>query len=189
MADMFENKSQLFYGNYRALVIANNDPIQAGRKQARVLPMFYSAADSDLPWAVPAMPLFSGSGNNQGSFCVPDVGTYVWVFFEAGRITEPVFFAEASTATLGIPSDALTNYPNRHVIKSSGGIIVYIDDTTKTVTITVPSGGHINLGDESGDNLVKVSDITNGNVLSATSGSPVTWLPVVPHGTVKVKAS
>jgi hypothetical protein len=58
-----------------------------------------------------------------------------------------------------------------------------------TATKVVVTSSDINLGDESGGALVKVSDIANGLVLSAASGSPVTWVPAVPHGTLKVKGS
>ena len=80
--------------------------------------MFYSAADSDLPWAVPAMPLFSGSGNNQGSFCVPDVGTYVWVSSATSILNNGLFYVANSTST----SVTLQN-PNGVVQASTPGII------------------------------------------------------------------
>jgi hypothetical protein len=192
-----QDNAREFNGIYRGLVVDNNDPQKLGRIKVKIFPMFYNLDSKLLPWAVPAFPLFSGAGSDSGSFCVPNVDSYVFVFFECFHYDQPVYFAEAQTAQKGIPVEIQVNYPNRKVYKSGAGITVYIDDTSKEVRVFVPTGGKvviesddIHLGDETGDSLIKVSDVTEGKILSAGSGSPVTWNPVaVIKGTQKVKGA
>lgn len=125
---------------YRALVEGVDDPLHAGRIQARVYPLFTGADAADLPWAKPAFPLGSGAGTGQGSFSVPDVGTYVYVMFEEGDYNQPVYFAEAATATKGIPSFASTHYPHRRGFKTASGVEVFVDDTDGLIQVTHPQG-------------------------------------------------
>lgn len=209
MGDLFDEKlPPLFPYIYRALVLDNNDPDKLGRIKARIYPMFFNLGSEVIPWAVPASPLFAGAGDGFGSICIPSIGTYVFVFFEQGRIDQPVYFAEAQTATKGIPTESTTNYPNRKVWKTSDNFVVYIDETANELKITHQSGtkitidstGKITLDTASGaivqlgtstnpidvDSFVKVSDVTLGKILSAGSGSPVTWGNPV-HGTTKVR--
>lgn len=133
------------YGNYRGLVEDNNDPLQYGRVRVRVYPLYRGIEAVSLPWAVPAMGLFDGAGNGIGSFAIPRVGSYVFVFFEAGDVYQPVYFAEAQTATYGLPAARTTSYPNKKVWHTSGGVEISIDDTTKIVRVDHPTGAFIKI--------------------------------------------
>lgn len=201
MSDIFgSSHGSLHFGIYRALVISTEDSLFAGRIKVRVYPMFHGVTDDQLPWCVPASPLFCGAGEGTGSFCVPDVGSYVFVFFEAGRITEPVYIAEAPTATKGLPDERIVNYPDRRVVKSKSGISVIIDDVEPKMIVNIPAGSklvvnadtgaEICLGDELGDRLVRFSDIgaAPGGNLSSTSGGPCFFINPL-SGTQKVKGS
>ena len=93
-----------FRGNYRALVEDTNDPLQAGRIRARAYPMFANTAmipTSHLPWAAQAAPCNHGAyasgvqGQDCGELWIPDVGTWVWMFFEGDDLYSPVYFAQA----------------------------------------------------------------------------------------------
>ena len=98
-----------------------------------------------MPWCVPAYPIWEGAGNNTGYFAVPDMDSFIFVFFEQGDIYQPVYFAEAPTATKGLPPDRTTNYPNRKVMQTTSGIIFMVDDTAKIVNITHPTGTQITI--------------------------------------------
>lgn len=133
---------------YRAKVLSTSDSEQLGRIKAEVYPMLIgkdTAQNFDgvegidieqIPWTVPAMPISSGAGNGFGSFSVPKVGSFIFVFFEEGDINQPVYFAEAPTKQYGLPASRLTNYPNRKVVETSSGVTIIIDDTTGEVIIT-----------------------------------------------------
>ena len=144
------DSTEKIYGNYRGKVLAidTNESSKSGKLKIEVYPCFEGIDYEYIPWAVPAMPLFDGAGSGYGCLNIPTVGSYVWVFFEAGDIYQPVYFAEAQTPDVGIPSEALTNYPTRKVLKTSGGVIVYIDDTSDTIVIENDSGNVVQIDDE-----------------------------------------
>jgi hypothetical protein len=165
----FATHSEEFNGNYRGQVVNNLDPLQAGRVQVQVLPMFVGITDSTLlPWSIPAMPLSSGAGSGYGSFSVPNIGSWVWVFFEQGSIYQPVYFAEAVDPTRGVPSFSSADYPNSRGFKTSSGISVVVDDVTKTYTITHPTGAFIVI-DTTGQILI------NGTNIIVTTNGTTTW--------------
>jgi len=142
------NENLKFTNIYRSKVLDNNDPEKLGRIRCEIYPILIGKATAQnltdvegidteqLPWAVPAMSLSSGAGDGCGSFAVPDVGAFVFVFFEEGDINQPVYFAEAQTKTHGLPASRITSYPNRKVIETSSGIKIIIDNATGQVIIT-----------------------------------------------------
>ncbi len=107
-------------------------------------------AIADLPWATPAAALTIGAGVDIGTLAVPDVGTQVWVFFEAGDINQPVYLAAATTATLGLPPASFeiraidedpddpdkSHYPQRRVIRFNK-VEIIIDDAVGDIIINV----------------------------------------------------
>jgi len=153
-----------FPGIYRGKVLDNNDPSQYGRIKVQVYPMFTDIVDSVLlPWAVPAYPIWEGSGTGIGYFAVPDVNTFVFVFFEQGDVYQPVYFAEAPTAGMGLPTDRTVNYPNRKVLKTSSGITIIVDDTARHVRVNHPTGTYV-LIDTTGK--VQVMAVDNIDLIS-----------------------
>lgn len=85
---------------YRGVVEDINDPEKAGRVRIRVLGIHSDnkayVKTEQLPWAIPATDLrFGGGLRNIGSYKVPDVGSHIFVFFEAGDHNFPVYFAAA----------------------------------------------------------------------------------------------
>jgi uncharacterized protein involved in type VI secretion and phage assembly len=165
---------------YRGLVMDNNDPSQYGRIKVQIYPMFADITDATLlPWAVPAMPIFDGAGTGSGSFAVPKINTFVFVFFEQGDFYQPVYFAEAQTAQKGLPSARTTNYPNRKVIRTSGGIEIFIDDTSKEIKLTHPTGTTIDIATDGSLTITDVKDIgvtATGNI--TITGATVSINPV-----------
>ena len=159
----FATHSEEFNGNYRGQVVNNLDPLQTGRVQVQVLPMLVNVDSTLLPWAIPAMPLSSGSGSGYGSFNVPNTGSWVWVFFEQGSIYQPVYFAEAVDPTRGIPSFITTDYPNRRGFQTKSGIQIYTDDTTKTIVLKTPGGLQGKLDDTT--NTITLTQSSSGSYI------------------------
>lgn len=166
--------SYSFDGIYRGQVVSTSDPDQLGRIKVRVFGVFGdSIAVADLPWAVPAFSLLSGSGSGYGCWCVPEVNSQVFVFFEGQDVYQPVYFAEAPSKVCGQPSERSTNYPYRKIQKTKSGIVVFIDDQSKVVQLTHPSGKIIQM-DGSGNVTITANELTvtaSGNV--TISGSQV----------------
>lgn len=82
---------------YRAKVISNKDPLEIGRVQIRV-PSIHGTdindglRDEALPYASPCV--FDASFES-GSFIVPEVNSTVFVFFEGGEPSKPVYFGNS----------------------------------------------------------------------------------------------
>ena len=76
-----ESGNQRFFGNYRGVVFDNNDPEKLGRIRVKVPQIF---ADIATGWAWPK--------NTAGiSIEVPAVGQGVWVEFEGGDSSFPIW--------------------------------------------------------------------------------------------------
>jgi len=145
------NNDLKYFGNYRGKVLATDAaeidklgrikaeiyPMLIGEETARTLEVKTTGIKTEaLPWIYPAPSLVMGSGIGYGCFAIPKVGTYIWVFFEAGDINQPVYFAEAIDKIHGLPAARLIDYPNRKIIRTSAGIEIILDDTTGDVIIT-----------------------------------------------------
>jgi hypothetical protein len=192
-------------GIFRGKVLSVSDSSQLGRIKVEVYPhlvgketartlsaqensMKVEGIDTDLmPWAVPAFSLFDGSGSGTGCFCVPKVGSYVFVFFENGDIYQPIYFAEAADTVHGLPTERTTNYPSRKVWKTSGGFIIYLDDTSgsEKLNITHPSGTTVTIESDGSVKITSVADTTvetEGSII-LTAGENI---DITAQGNVKI---
>lgn len=140
---MIESGENRIAGFHRGKVVDNQDPQKLGRIKVEIQHFFNNIPSKYLPWAVPALPIISGSGNNYGWFAVPEIGSYVWCFFEAGDLNQPVYFAEAVSGVCGHPSTGDINYPNRRGFRTKSGHEVYVDDESDVICINHSSGSKI----------------------------------------------
>jgi hypothetical protein len=134
-----------FLGNYRGQVMDVNDPKKLGRVRVMIYDFFSGVETKYLPWAVPVLPLISGSGSEQGWFAVPSVGSWVMCFFEAGDINQPVYFGEAPDGVHGQSAELKKNYPNRRGFKTKNGHVVYFDDKIDEIKIKHNTGAYVKI--------------------------------------------
>ena len=122
-----------YLSRYRGEVIDVEDPKSIGRIKVKVPEVL---GDVDSGWALPA---FAVTGGGSGLFAVPPVGAGVWVEFEGGDPSRPVWaggwFAEGST-----PADAT---PEKIMIMTPGGHVITLDDEGGKVEITESGGAKI----------------------------------------------
>ena len=160
---------------YRGKVLATDaaEEDKLGRIKVEVYPMLLgeeTATDigegpgipiTDLPWAIPATSLFVGAGDGTGSLSIPDIGSYVYVFFEMGDIYQPVYLAGAPNKLKGLPTERLTDYPDTKVMKTSTGIVFEVNQKqgSEKVKVTHPAGTTVEI-DASG----QVKIVAAGNV-------------------------
>ena len=138
-------KENKILGNFRGKVLSVTDPDKKGRIKVEIYPFFLGVQAKFLPWAVPCRPMFCGAGDGTGSFAIPAVNSYVWCFFEAGDKYQPVYFGEAPDFVHGIVQEAIANYPNVRAWKTPSGIVIQIDDSEPSITITHPEGVSIEI--------------------------------------------
>jgi len=150
----FKQHDKTFSFMYRGKVEDNLDSSQLGRIKVRVYPMFAGVEDiTTLPWATPAMGLNVGAGDAFGTFCVPDIGSMVWIFFEMGDVYQPVYFAEATDGLKGMPTARVSgttpeDYPLVRVMRTQNGIQIKINDYNDTtdhrdIRVDHPSGSWV----------------------------------------------
>ena len=82
-----------YYGIYRGTVVNNIDPMQVGRIMVLVPDV---GGITPSTWAMPAVPI---AGKQMGTFMVPQIGSGVWVQFEAGDPDRPVASMQRWRAT------------------------------------------------------------------------------------------
>lgn len=102
-SDVLENlpNNGKLEGIYRGVVEDNKDPWKNGRCRVRIFGIHSDSKIQEnssgipvdqLPWVEPAYPIWGGS-SGIGFSGVPVQGSHVFVFFEAGDIMQPRYFA------------------------------------------------------------------------------------------------
>lgn len=143
-----------FYGVYRGTVVNNIDPLQIGRIMA-IVPDVGGVIPTT--WAMPCVPI---AGKQMGTFMVPQIGSGVFMQFEAGDPDRPVWVggwwgdvAEVPALALaGVPGDPniviQTTLQNAIVISDlpgpTGGIM--LKSTTGATLIVNDTGIYIQNG-------------------------------------------
>lgn len=100
--------SHLFYGKYRGTVINNVDPMLRGRLLLEVPDVTGLVPSS---WAEPCVPLAGPSGPPMGVYMVPPIGAGVWVEFEQGDPSKPIWVGCRWGLPTDIPPLALAGLP------------------------------------------------------------------------------
>lgn len=148
------------YGKHRGFVAANDDPKRLRRLKVKVPSLF---GDEVLEWAWPCE-LYGGLGET-ALVAVPEVGAGVWVEFEAGDPSHPLWVGCWSGAPGGqseIPAEAQENYPRVKVMKTRSGAYCSVDDTPgeERVKIRSKSGHTMVLDDRPG--VEKITVLSKG---------------------------
>jgi hypothetical protein len=164
--DALERDADRFYGKYRGLVLDNEDPLQMGRLQALV-----PAVLGEIPsgWASPCVPY---AGTDAGFYAIPMIGAGVWIEFEGGDVSRPIW-SGAWWAAGEVPMDeqATPSMPTRKILRSDFGLLVSLDDLEQTITIS----------DGLGLNLMSVK-VLEGTIEIKSAVRVVLEAPLIQHG-------
>jgi uncharacterized protein involved in type VI secretion and phage assembly len=119
------------YGKYRGLVTDNGDPNNLGRLRARVPEVL---ADVESGWALPSLPY---AGDGSGLYAVPEAGTGVWIEFEAGDVSRPIWTG-CWWGGGQLPKDngGTAATPPMKIIRSEQGLMVSMDDDGQTIHVS-----------------------------------------------------
>jgi uncharacterized protein involved in type VI secretion and phage assembly len=161
VVELYELIKSRFYGKYRGIVTSIDDSENLGRIMANV-PEIYGEEES--PWAFPSS-LFAGM--NYGFVMLPKVGDGVWIEFEAGDISRPIW-SSFWWASDEFPEQAGENVrllitPNNHKI--------VLDDQNNEIHLLHSSGSELKLKEneivlKAGSSEIVISsngvDINNG---------------------------
>lgn len=127
-----------YYGKYRGIVVDNSDPQQLGRIRAHVPEVL---GDVEGGWALPCVP-YAGAGS--GQYTVPEPGTGVWIEFEAGDLSRPIW-SGCWWGDSQLPADngGQSGTPSLRVIRSEQGLMVTLDDSSQVITVSDGNGRNL----------------------------------------------
>ena len=152
LQQLIERLDNRYYGKYRGYVSNVTDPEHTGRIKAYVPRLL---GEAETGWCLPCTPY---AGPDQGLYTIPDVGAGVWIEFEGGDLSRPLWsgmwWGKPETADIGqpdstarfapdaseIPKEA---YPDRivepgvRILKSSLGHYVLLDDRPDTARVEI----------------------------------------------------
>jgi hypothetical protein len=133
-----EEQTSRFFGKFRGLVTDNQDPLSLGRIKAKVPEVL---TDVETGWALPAAPY---SGNGVGVYTVPAVDAGVWIEFEAGDVSRPIWTG-CWWGTDQLPKDETgsATTPDRKIIRTEQGLLLSLDDGGKTITLSDSDGSNV----------------------------------------------
>ena len=153
MADLLERVRHRFYGKYRGTVTDNDDPNRRGRIRANVPAVLGEQVSG---WCAPCVP-YAGAG--VGIAFLPEIGSGVWVEFEGGDVSYPIW-SGCYWRDDELPEDVA---PAVKVIRTVAGHQILLDDDGSKITVTDPNGNTVTLESsgitlERGANRVKIGD-------------------------------
>lgn len=133
---MMDHLRSRFYGKYRGRVTDNNDPTSRGRLKVEVK----SVCGDDPVWAMPCVPY---AGNGVGFVALPEPDTGVWVEFEAGDPSYPIW-----VGCFWGKDEAPENADPAVKIWKTGKATVRLDDTEDKVLVETSSNARVELGQD-----------------------------------------
>jgi Type VI secretion system/phage-baseplate injector OB domain len=166
VVDALERQRDRLYGKYRGSVADNDDPLGQGRIKATVPEVL---GEHPSGWALPCAP-YAGSG--EGQFTIPPTGAGVWIEFEAGDPSRPIW-SGAWWGEGGPPRDAEGGAPQpaAKLLRSETGLLLSLDDERQTVTVS----------DEDGNNLISI-EVRSGRIEVHAQARVVSEAPLIQHG-------
>lgn len=185
VADLALRAQRSYYGKYRGFVIDNQDKEKLGRLRL-IVPS--ALGDTETCWALPCLPF--GGLADQGFFAVPEVDAQVWVEFEEGNLSLPIWTGTFWQQTGDIPTEADKDEPTTRVFKTPSGHVLQFDDESgeeqirlrhrSEAEMVIDKNGTIALTDANGSSLTLDADAgeivvrdANGNTLTMDSSGIV----------------
>ncbi|HEY6724382.1 MAG TPA: phage baseplate assembly protein V [Polyangiaceae bacterium] len=156
-----------FYGKYRGLVSVNVDPQNRARLKAMVPEVL---GEVPTGWALPCAP-YAGTG--AGFFAVPPVGAGVWIEFEAGNVSRPIWTGTwwASGEVPMHETGSQAQAPTSKIFRTELGLLLAMDDLAQTIT----------LSDGVGVNLMTIK-VTQGTIQIKSAVKVQLEAPLIQHG-------
>ena len=128
----------MYYSTYRGTIVDNKDPKKLGRVKVRVPQV---AGDNVIEqWA---WPFGQPAGENFGDFFIPPKGSPVWIQFEQGRPTHPVWTGGHWADKNGVvPEEGKLAEPKNRVRRSENWAMEMDDHGNKFKVRNTSTGDH-----------------------------------------------
>jgi len=185
-AQAAQQAQQKYYGKYRGFVTDNDDPDRLGRVKVSVPSIL---GGTETGWALPCAPF--GGLSNQGLFAIPEVGAQLWVEFEEGELSHPIWVGTFWQSSGDPPSEGAVSPPTTRVFKTPSGHLLQFDDAggaeqirlhhtagsdlvidpQGTVALTDANGATVTL--DAANSKVVVQDSSGNTLTMSSSGTTV----------------
>jgi uncharacterized protein involved in type VI secretion and phage assembly len=151
------------YGKYRGTVTDVQDPRNQGRLRAKVPEILGDVATG---WAMPCVPY---GGDKVGVYAVPPVGAGVWLEFEAGEVSRPIWTG-CWWPSNKLPTDEAGTAATTDVkiFRSEKGLLLALHDDSEIIA----------LSDANGSNILKI-EVQSGTVTIKASTKVVVDAPQI----------
>jgi uncharacterized protein involved in type VI secretion and phage assembly len=140
IVELNEYRRSHYYGKYRGVVTDPDDPDNMGRIKAQVPAIYGDERDSD--WCLPVVPF---AGDSHGLLLLPKKGDGVWIEFEAGNISRPLW----TGCWWGKNELPDPKGVNQHVLSTPKGLQIVLDDDAPQLQLLHPGGAEITMTDSS----------------------------------------
>lgn len=138
LVNMAETMRSRYYGKYRGVVSDVDDPEKLGRVKAQVPEILHEEVS---PWALPAVAL---AGPGHGLVLIPEVGDGVWIEFEAGDPSRPIWCGGWwGPGELPAPGDTKVR-----ALVSTAGHQFFLDDDKKEIHLLHSGGAELKMTDD-----------------------------------------
>ncbi|VAW64532.1 VgrG protein [hydrothermal vent metagenome] len=138
VVEMAEQQRSQFYGKYRGVVSDINDPDNMGRIRASVPEVL---GNTESPWALPCAPW---SGDGMGAYSIPPVGAGVWIEFEAGDPSRPVWTGcWWSKDQLPKDEDGTPATPAVKIMRTESGMMLSMNDDDLSISLSDKNAANI----------------------------------------------
>jgi phage baseplate assembly protein gpV len=168
LTQIAEEVQRKVYGKYRGFVADNADP----EKRARLRLIIPSVLAAEVTgWALPCLPF--GGLADQGWFAVPEADAQVWVEFEEGDVSRPIWTGTFWQKSGDPPAEAALDLPTTRLLKTPGGHLVELDDKEgeERFFLSHPKGAEIEIDK---DGTVAVTDAKGAKLtLDANAGKVI----------------
>lgn len=139
LAREHERREHLVFGRFRGLVREIGTDSQLGLLKVEI-PKVYGPGELS-PWAEPS-PALAGPG--YGALILPQENDYVWVDFEEGDPSQPIWSGACWASPDEVPAEL---GPQARGLRSPRGHRAIIDDENDRIHIVHRTGAEIILGD------------------------------------------
>lgn len=137
LEELLERVRTRFYGKYRGIV---TDVEEGGRGRIKAL-VPSILGDQKTGWCAPCVPF---AGKNAGLVFLPDAGSGVWIEFEGGDVSYPIwvgcYFRDNE-----IPAEVA---PRKRVLRTAAGLSIVWDDATESIVLSDLHGNAVSLSEK-----------------------------------------
>jgi len=151
LADLVDKVGHRYFGKYRGFVVDNQDPEKLGRLKVSVPSVLGDEVVTG--WALPCVPF--GGAADQGCLFIPEQDAGVWVEFEEGDLSYPIWVGTfwskpggeselplPETPDTGEEADDIEDPPTCKIIKTKAGHTIQFEDKDGSEFVLIKDGAH-----------------------------------------------